>query len=400
MTSTAPRWRVTSTLGITQTLAWGSTYYLPAVFADPISAELGLPQSWFFGIFSAALLLSGLLGPFAGRLIDRHGGRDVLAATSVIFAAGLALLGLSSGAVSLALAWVMLGIGMGFGLYEAAFATVTGLYGLHARNAITGITLFAGFASTIGWPLSAFFIHALGWRDGCFAWAALHLLIGLPLNRLLVPKAGPAVAARHETPLQPSEDGRTPWMMVVIAFVFGTTWFVATAFAAHMPRLLTELGATPAVAVMAGALVGPAQVIARIAEFGLMRRASPMLSAQLATALHPLGAAILILMGAPGAIAFALLHGAGNGIMTIARGTLPLALFGPTGYGLRTGLMAAPARIMQGAAPVTFGLVLDKEGPTVALLCSGSLMGLCLLALSVIRQRGSEPGSRDRNCRR
>lgn len=396
MTSTVPRWRVTSTLGITQTLAWGSTYYLPAVFADPISAELGLPQSWFFGMFSAALLLSGLLGPIAGRLIDRHGGRDVLAATNVVFASGLVLLGLSSGSFGLALAWGVIGVGMGFGLYEAAFATVAGLYGRDARNAITGITLFAGFASTVGWPLSAFFIHSIGWRDGCFAWAALHLLVGLPLNRLLVLKAVPVVTHGQVSQTTPDERG-VSWIMVALAFVFGTSWFVSTAFAAHMPRLLTELGATPAVAVMAGALIGPAQVAARIAEFGLLLRGSPMMSARLATALHPIGAAVLVLTGAPGAIAFALLHGAGNGIMTIARGTLPLALFGPAGYGLRTGLMAAPARILQGAAPVTFGLVLDTKGPTVALLCSGSLMGLCLLTLSVIRQQGAEPGSRDHN---
>ena len=149
---------VVSTIGITQTLAWGSTYYLTAVFADPISAELHLPRVWFFGVFSGALLLSGLLGPLAGRTIDRYGGRDVLAATSLVFATGLALLSIASNATGLAVAWVILGIGMGFGLYEAAFATVAGLYGRHARNAITGITLFAGFASTVGWPASALFI--------------------------------------------------------------------------------------------------------------------------------------------------------------------------------------------------------------------------------------------------
>src|SRR3954452_14352318 len=149
---------IVSTLGITQTLAWGSTYYLPAVFADPISADLHLSREWFFGIFSAALLLSGLLGPLAGRMIDRHGGRDVLAATNLVFAAGLVLLSLAFGIVGLVAAWIVIGGGMGFGLYEAAFATAAGLWGRGARNAITGITLFAGFASTVGWPASAFFI--------------------------------------------------------------------------------------------------------------------------------------------------------------------------------------------------------------------------------------------------
>jgi MFS family permease len=180
---------IVSTLGITQTLAWGSTYYLPAVFADRIAGDLHLSREWFFAVFSGSLLLSGLLGPLAGRAIDKHGGRDVLAATNVVFAIGLVLLSVSSGLVSLAAAWTIIGIGMGFGLYEASFATVTALWGREARNAITGITLFAGFASTVGWPLSAVYIDAFGWRGACLAWAAMHVLIGLPMNRFLVPKA-------------------------------------------------------------------------------------------------------------------------------------------------------------------------------------------------------------------
>ncbi len=254
---------VVSTLGITQPLAWASTYYLPAVFADPISAELHISRSWFFGIFSAALLLSGMLGPLAGRTIDRHGGRDVLAATSLVFAAGLALLSQASGVVGLAAGWAVIGVGMGFGLYEAAFATVAGLYGRDARNAITGITLFAGFASTVGWPVSAFLIDALGWRGACLAWAGLHLLLGLPLNRLLVPKGW---AAAVEPPSAVAPPTGVPWTMIVLAGVFGATWFVSTAMAAHLPRLLEALGSTPTAAVLAASLVGPAQVAARLSR--------------------------------------------------------------------------------------------------------------------------------------
>jgi len=180
---------IVSTRSATQTLAWASTYYLTAVFADPVSASPHLSRTWFFGSVSAALLLSGALGPIAGRMIDRRGGRDVLAATNVVFAAGLGLLSMASGSVSLAAAWIVLGVGIGFGLYEAAFATATGVYGADARNAITGITLWAGFASTVGWPASTFFIGAFGWRGACLASASLHLAIGLPLNVLLVPNA-------------------------------------------------------------------------------------------------------------------------------------------------------------------------------------------------------------------
>jgi len=377
---------VVSTLGITQTLAWGSTYYLTAVFADPVSASLHLPRIWFFGIFSGALLLSGLFGPLAGRWIDRYGGRDVLAGTSLVFAAGLVLLALAQGPAGLAAAWLVIGTGMGFGLYEAAFATAAGLYGREARSAITGITLFAGFASTIGWPLSAVFIHLFGWRGACLAWAAVHLLVGLPLNRLLVPKARPASPPPVHAPGQRAQLSGT---MIMLAAIFGATWFVATALAAHLPHLLEAMGATPAAAIAAGAFVGPAQVAARLAEFGLLRKASPLFSARLAAGLHPLGAVLLVIFGAPMAVPFVLLHGAGNGLLTIARGTLPLTLFGPAGYGLRTGLLAAPSRILQGFAPLLFGLVLDRAGPLYALGLSGGLMALSLIALCVLRSAPS-----------
>ena len=249
----------------------------------------------------------------------------------------------------LALAWALIGIGMGFGLYEAAFATAAGLYGREARNAITGITLFAGFASTVGWPASALFIEHFGWRGACVAWAVLHLVIGLPMNRLLIPKAQPhaaEVTPEHEVP------SGIPWTMIVLAAVFGATWFVSTALAAHLPRLLEAMGAAPAMAIFAASLVGPAQVAARMVEFTLLRNLSPMISARLATGLHPIGAVLLAIFGPVAAVPFVLLHGAGNGMLTIARGTVPLALFGPAGYGLRTGILSAPARILQGGAPL------------------------------------------------
>ena len=276
---------------------------------------------------------------------------------------------------------------MGFGLYEAAFATAASLYGREARNAITGITLFAGFASTVGWPASALFIDAFGWRGACLAWAALHLLLGLPLNRLLVPKA---LAPVIET-VQPHTTTEMPWTMIVLAFVFAACWFVAAAMATNLPRLLEALGATPAAAVAAGALIGPAQVGARLVEFSLLRRVSPLVSARLATVLPAIGAACLAVFGAPAAMLFTVLHGGGNGLLTIARGTLPLALFGASGYGLRTGLLAAPARILQGGAPLLFSLVLDRGGPGYALLLSGALTSMSFVALLFLRGTAQAP---------
>jgi predicted MFS family arabinose efflux permease len=300
-----------------------------------------------------------------------------------VFAAGLVCLSFASGIASLTFAWVLLGIGMGFGLYEAAFSTAAGLYGREARNAITGITLFGGFASTVGWPTSALFIEHFGWRGACLAWAVLHLVIGLPMNRLLIPKTVPHPP--EKTAEHVAAPAGIPWTMIVLAAVFGATWCVSTALAAHLPRLLEAMGTTSAVAILAGSLLGPAQVAARMVEFTLLRKISPMISARLATMLHPLGAVLLAAFGPVMAIPFVLLHGAGNGMLTIARGTLPLALFGPAGYGLRTGILSAPARILQGGAPLLFGLALDNGGPLLALLCTGSLTGLSFLALFTLR---------------
>ena len=355
-------------LGTAQTLAWASTYYLPAILAVPIARDLGVSIPTVFAAFSCALVISALLGPRAGRAIDGLGGRPVLMATSVVFALGLSALAMAQGPWTLFAAWLLLGVGMGSGLYEAAFAALVHLHGKNARNQITGITLIAGFASTVGWPLSMWMESQWGWRGACWAWAALHLVVGLPLNAwtprrtpvqgLTPPSVGPDVAMPMSDP-GPIRPRRTT---ALLAFVFAATWFTSTAMAAHLPRLLQEGGATMATAVAVGALVGPAQVVGRLLEFGLLRHVHPLLSARLAALMHPMGAGLLAVAGAPVAALFAMFHGAGNGILTIAKGTLPVVLFGPNGYGHRQGVLMVPARIAQAASPWVFGICLDRLG--------------------------------------
>jgi MFS family permease len=286
---------VVAALGTAQMLACASSYYLPAILADPIAMELGVSRTAVFGVFSGSLLLSALLGPGVGRAIDERGGRSILARSNIVLAAGLGLLALAQGIIGLTAAWMVLGVGMALGFYDSAFATLAGLYGRAARGPITGITLIAGFASTVGWPLSAFLDFSIGWRGACPTWAALHLLIGLPLHRLLIPRAPPPV----HTP-EPLGDA-TPaprGVMPLLAFVFAATWFVTGAMAAHLPRLLEIVGASPTAAIAAAALVGPAQVGARLVEFGAPRRVHPLVSARLAAALHPVGAVILAVCSA------------------------------------------------------------------------------------------------------
>jgi MFS family permease len=393
-----------ATLGTAQTLAWASTYYLPAILATPMARDLGTSAPTVFAAFSVALIVSAAVGPRSGAAIDRLGGRPVLIGSSLVFALGLAMLGLARGPVGLFAAWVLLGLGMGCGLYESAFASLVRLYGKAARTPITGITLIAGFASTVGWPLSAWLESHVGWRDTCLAWSALHLLLGLPLNALLprapalsaaTPLAAPptadpagapasaatatgappppvatasgaAASARGVAPAEAgmADGGAAPATrsLAILAFVFAATWFISTAMAAHLPRLMQAAGVSLATAVLVGSLIGPAQVGARLLEFGWLRKVHPLLSARLACALHPLAAALLLVGGPALAPLFGLFHGAGNGILTIAKGTLPLVLFGSSGYGARQGWLMVPARLTQALAPFAFGLVLDRIG--------------------------------------
>jgi MFS family permease len=385
---------VVSALGISQTLAWASSYYLPAILADPIAGGIGLPRTWVFAAFSTSLLIAALSGPFVGRAIDRRGGRDILALSNLILAAGLVALAVATAPLGLFAAWAVLGFGMALGLYDAGFATLATLYGVQARGPITGITLFAGFASTVGWPVSALLNDALGWRDTCLTWAALHVLIGFPLNRFLLPPFKPRSA---EPRTSEAATGWRPYReMLLLAFVFASAWFVTGSMAAHLPDVLERAGASPGHAIAAAALVGPAQVGARIVEFLILQNIHPLVSARIAAALHPIGVGVLALIGPSAASVFVVLYGAGNGLLTIARGTVPLAVFGPLGYGERTGLLGAPARVAQAFAPLAFGLLLDVIGLR-ALFISGGLCVAAMVTLLLLRTSPKiGPGSQPR----
>jgi predicted MFS family arabinose efflux permease len=372
---------VIAVLGTTQTLAWASSYYLPAILADRISEDLGISSTWFFAAFSCSLVVAAMVGPRVGRTIDAIGGREVLAASNVVFAAGLAALAFANSQAMLWFAWLILGLGMGLGLYDTAFSTLGRIYGTDARSAITGITLVAGFASTVGWPLTAWGASELGWRETCLAWAAAHVLLGLPLNYLLLPRPTNVVPVAESLGKPPVPIDRP---MIILGLAFAASWMVVAAMAVHLPRLLEVAGATAVQAVAAGALIGPAQVGARILEASLLKRFHPMVSARLSVALHPIGAAVLASFGAAAASSsFAVLHGAGSGILTIARGTVPLAMFGPENYGYRLGLLGAPSRVAMAAAPLLFGLLIEHYGAGVLVFSStlslAALLGLCAL---------------------
>ncbi|MBP3125861.1 MFS transporter [Thalassospira sp. ER-Se-21-Dark] len=390
-------------LGTGQTLAFGTTLYLPAILAEPMAIELGIPPGWAFGAFSLALVFAALLGPKAGARIDQFGGRTVLAVSSLIFAAGLAMLGTADSLTMMCIAWCVIGVGMSMGLYESAFATLSWIYGHDARGPITGITLIAGFASTICWPITAGIEAEFDWRTACYFWAAMHIVLGLPLNLFLIPrtKTGNSTSPAADTakaspaaippPAKLSRSDIFNMPMILLAIVFAASWFTATAMAAHLPRLLQISGMDAAGALIAASLVGPAQVAGRLAEFGLLKKMHPLISSRLSALTHPVGAVLLLVFGGPVGMLFTSLHGIGNGILTIAKGTLPLATFGPVGYGARQGYIMAPSRFAQAAAPFVFGLLIDDYGQYAILLTI--VLGLVTFAALMMLRHRPVPGN-------
>ena len=262
---------VITALGIAQILAWGTSFYFPAVFAEPIVSDTGWSLGWVVGGTSIGLLVAGLISPQVGRVIDRHGGRPVLLASSLFYAAGLIGVGLAPALPVYLLAWALIGIGMGSGLYDSVFAALGRLYGSGARGPITNLTLFGGFASTVCWPLSAFMIEHVGWRSACFAYAGLHLLVALPLQMSVVRRAPAQVGATAATDdkvrsVEPARIDNETLIFGLLAVVLSIAAGIGSIVVVHLLIFLQARGVDFAVAVSLGALFGPAQVGARVVE--------------------------------------------------------------------------------------------------------------------------------------
>jgi len=388
----ASRATIVARIGVAQLIGYGGTYYLPAILAAPIGRELGLSPNWTFAGLSIALVVSSFIGPAVGRHVDQGGGRGALVAANLAFALGLALLGFAHGLPLMIAAWLVMGLGAGLGYYETAFAALTRLYGASARRLISGVTLIAGFTSTISWPLMAWLEAEVGWRGVCFFWVAANLLIALPLN-LLLPAAAPAPAPAttptdESAPAPVVDPALERRAMTAIGLMFTATAIVSSGLSAIMPQLLAHFGVTQTAAIAASALIGPAQVAGRLAEMGWLSRYHPLVSARLATIFLPLGAGAFFLGGAALAAPFAMLYGLGNGILTIARGALPLAIFGPAGYGRRVGLLAAPSRIAAAIAPVAVGVLFDAwPAAGLAAMAACNIIGFAALFIISARAR-------------
>lgn len=376
--------RLTLALGLTQTLGWASTYYVPATMVGAAAAEFGASRTVLLGGFSLALLVCGLCSPAVGRRIDRTGGRGVMAWSAVVTAAGLVAMALSGALWSWYLAWMVVGVGMAMGLYDAAFATIGRLHGAQARQIIVGVTLMAGFASTLGWPAGTWLVAQYGWRVSVAVYAALQLLVILPVTLIFVPRAGPAPTA----PVRAEADMAPPaGSFMLMAAYFTLRQAITAVIAVHILVLLAGLGASTAQAVFAATLIGPAQVLARVIDWKVGRGFNPMVAAVTGTVLLPVGFAS-VLLGLPFTV-FGVVFGMSNGILTITRGTLPLHVFGPKGYGGRLGRIALPSMVASALAPTLLSPLIETV-PAWDVLLGLTVAGVVSLGLILrLRRQGS-----------
>ena len=378
---TAPR-RLALVLGFTQTLAWATTYYLPAVIVRPAAETLHHSTTELLVGYSWSLLVAGLVSPRVGAWIERHGGRGALATGTIVMAAGLVLLAAVPTLPGWYLAWTVIGAGMALGLYDAAFATIGRLLGLDARPVIVGVTLLAGFASTIGWPTGVALIHQFGWRATAVIYAGVHLAVNLPLLLTLIPRATPAAPAPAITATSKTDTSGGLFALLLLGAFFCVRAAVSAVVSVHALTLLHGVGLDAVAAVSVAALFGPSQVFGRILEWAFGRWIDPLTGSWMGAALLPLGVAALLL-GGP-AVGFAIAYGMSNGILTISRGTLPMFLFGPHGYATRLGRLALPQLLAQAVAPTAAApLVASLPAPAIfgGLGIAAVLALLCLLPL-------------------
>jgi MFS family permease len=389
-----PLVRALLVLSITMIVNWGILFYSLALLAPRIAAETGWSDTLIFGGFSLSLLMSGLMAPAAGRGVDFYGGRAVLTLGASAGAAGFLLLGLSTAPLFYLGSWALIGAGMAGALYDPAFATLARFAGGRTRRAISILTLAGGFASTVSWPLTHLLLQTLDWRTVAFIYAGAIAFISVPLHAFGVPsdRQRPIDTAPGDTATRQNAKDVSPRRHLssvgLFALVIAAHGFVTSSFSVHMVRVLDALGLSESDAVLAGALVGPAQVTARFVEMLFGTRLPPLGLGLVATCLLPISFALLLAMhvSTGTAIFFGLVYGAANGLITIARGVVPYALFGPAGYGRMLGLIAAPALAVKAAAPVIFAAILTGFGITAtvaACLLSGLVSAAAMLILAL-----------------
>ncbi len=378
-------------LGVTQIAGYGTLYYSFAILAPDMAADFGLPPEWVFGALSVALFLGSLLAPTAGRLADRHGAGRVMTLGSLAAVLALAACALAPERYSFVAALVAMELASCFVLYATAFVAIVQIGPLGAQRSITHLTLIAGFASTLFWPLTTFLHGHLAWREVYLVFAAVNLLLCLPIHRWLA-----LLAARRRTPavdlaaagpdtadVPPREPVRTRVVFLLMMAGFAVEGFILSAVLLHMVPLLTALGLGTA-GVAAATLFGPAQVASRLVNMVFGGRLRQSTLAIIAAGLIGIGLATLLASSpmVAGIAAFVVLFGLGSGLTSIVGGTLPLEVFGRRAYGRNVGWMSAARQFTSAFAPFAFALMmagLTVDG-ALLVLAAAAVIGVAVFA--------------------
>jgi Major Facilitator Superfamily len=386
-------WRAVSVLGVTEILSWGALYYPPVLTVPLIAADHGWSRAFTMGGFSLGLFVGGLCSRYVGGAIDRLGGHIVMPIGSLLGAAGLAALVQAHGTAAYFSVWTVLGVAMAASLYDPAFATLGRIFGSGARAPITTLTLAGGFASTVSWPATQFLIGAVGWRGTYLVYAALLAFVAAPLHAFALPRRR-AESVTAEAPVPacgPKPAAFIPahgLAFILVAAGFAAYAFVPSALSAQLLAIFKRFGLASDTVVAIGMLFGPAQVLARICELGFGRRMHPLWTARFAVGLLVAGFALLAFVPFSAFVAavFAVVYGMGNGLLTIARGTVPLALFGAAGYGRLVGRIGGPFLVVQAVAPVVVTYVADRASDAAGLALVAAFAILALVCFLTIRQ--------------
>jgi MFS family permease len=368
-------------LGVPQIIGWGSGFYLPAILAVPISQSIGITTDTFFWAFTISLMVSGLLGPKVGRTIDRIGGRQVMPIGNAVFAAGLALMAISTQAWMLFLAWAITGLGAAVGNYDAAFATAVRFMGQKANPVIAGITLFSGFASSVSWPITSFLNDSFGWQSAIWFWVAMHLLVAMPIH-LSIPKVETKEVDPVTGPIRKIVKNRFRFdaLIVVFAAIFAFEGFIVTGINTTLPILTQELGSSTVITQIALVILGPAQVLSRVVLMAVGKHLTPLQIAAISVVAHPLGVLLLLVFGTGAILPFVILQGVGVGLNPYVRGSLPLVFFGADRYGQRQGYVMMPSKFVSAVSP-TLVTALILISPKLAVIVS---MGFGLAATAML----------------
>ena len=383
-------WRAVPVLGVTQILAWGAIFYPPVLTVPRIAAERGWSMTFTMGGFSLALLAAGAVSPRVGRLIDSYGGHRIMPIGSLLAALGLFLLVHADQPAAYLAVWALLGVATAASLYDPAFATLGRIFGAAARRPITALTLAGGFASTVSWPTTQFLLEAVGWRGTYLAYAAALALVAAPLHAFALPRtrADPAAQPEPSVPAPTVVLAPTGWPFALVAAAFAAYAFVPSGLSAHLLAIFDRAGIDAASVAAIGALFGPAQVAARVGELVLARRIHPLVVARFAVGTLLAAFALLALYGlsVPAAAAFAVLFGMANGLITITRGAVPLALFGTAGYGHLIGRIAGPCMVMQAIAPLVLAFVAERSSDPAVLAVVAAFALISFIAFVTVRR--------------